>query len=118
MITENEIDIGFAAIRKVLSYSGVTEEPVLIHTMNVFGEGATGEVVEATRLIFAIDGFMYLTDLYETNGETYSEVHRYAIQGSWRVFPRDKYEEPVPEKVDGEVVSSSVEEEGDQNEED
>lgn len=111
MITENEIDIGFAAIRKVLSYSGVTAEPVLIHTMNGFGGGATGEVVEATSLIFAVDGFMYLTDLYETNGETYIEVYRYTIEESWRVFPRDE------ETVDGEVASYS-DEEGDPNEED
>lgn len=108
MITEKEFDTGLAVIRKVLGDTGVTSNPVLLHTSVGRGDAETGELVETTMLFFGVDSYIYFVNLYETGGE----VYRYAVEESWNVFPRDE------EAVEGEVVSSSVEEEGDQNEED
>lgn len=110
MITEKEFDTGLAVIRKVLGDTGVTSDPVLLHTSVGRGYTETGELVETTMLFFGVDSFIYFVNLYETGGK----VYRYAAEEAWNVFPPDEGEEAVK----GEVVSSSVEEEGVPNEED
>lgn len=101
MLTEKEFITALAVINKVLSDEGQTSEPVLLHTSEGRGNAETGEMVETTMVSFGVDSYIYLVNLYETGGE----VYRYAVEGSWNVFP--PAEEPVQEN-----------EEGDQNEED